>query len=59
MGSISFPNGSPKDFLMDDIRFYYMVDLVDTVAGLIVLGVFLILRGRSKPNDKPPAVDQN
>jgi len=28
-----------------------MVDLIDTVAGLIVLGVFLILRGRSKPNE--------
>ena len=32
--------------LMDDISFYYMMDAVDTLAGLIIIGVFLILRSR-------------
>ena len=31
---------------MDWISFFNMVDLIDTVAGLILIGVFLILRGR-------------
>jgi hypothetical protein len=32
--------------LMNLISFYYMVDAIDTLAGLIFIGVFLILRNR-------------